>query len=105
MVGPGHPSITRNACGSPNCVPAHRRDNLHSFHSSHFAPDKERHDGVVTEHDNKLTIEGQFTDILTRQVDKDIRLRESGWGLDGDVWIGCAKTGPKCVLLNSQGHY
>ena len=66
---------------------------------------KEVQDGVATENDYKLTIEGQFTDSLTRQVDEDIRLRESGWGPDDDVWIGCGKTGPKCVLLNSQGDY
>jgi hypothetical protein len=47
----------------------------------------------------------QFTESLTQQVDEDIRLRESGWGLDDDVWIGCGKTGPRCVLLHSQGDY
>ena len=66
---------------------------------------QEMHDGVVTKNDHKLTIEGQFTHSLTRQVDEDIRLRESGWGLDDDVWRGCGKTVPNCVLLNSQGDY
>jgi hypothetical protein len=41
--------------------------------------------------------------VLGHILDEDIRLRESGWGLDDDVWIGRGKTGPRCVLLNSQG--
>ena len=55
--------------------------------------------------DYSLKVEGRFKDTLTRQVDEDVRLRESGWGLQDDLWLGCGKSGPKCVLLNGNGNY
>ena len=57
--------------------------------------------------DYKLSIEGRFRDSLTRQVDEDVRLRESGWGQDDDLWTGggCGNSGPKCVLMNGNGDY
>ena len=72
---------------------------------------RDEHGGVVGpaggNSDYNLCIEGKFKDCMTRQVDEDVRLRESGWGQDDDMlaWAGCDKSGPKCVLLNGNGDY
>ena len=57
--------------------------------------------------DYNLCIEGRFKDCMTRQVDEDVRLRESGWGMDDNMQAraGCVNSGPKCVLLNGNGDY
>ena len=68
------------------------------------------HGGLVGqdggEGDYKLSIEGRFKDTMTRQVDEDVRLRESGWGMDDAMAeTGCGNFGPKCVLMNGNGDY
>ena len=70
---------------------------------------RDHHGGELGENngqtDYRLEVEGRFKDTLTRQIDEDVRLRESGWGLQDDMWLGCDKSGPKCNLLNSNGNY
>ena len=57
--------------------------------------------------DYKLKVEGFFRDTLARQVDEDVRMRQSGWGDDQMArrLTNSTTPAPQCELMNGRGEY